>query len=94
MKRFKSVRLPGKQVLDEMADKQKTVPEEANLASFGTVFLCSKMRKYRGFRGYFEDNSGSPVIYEGHTVRKKKRPPATRSGRREKWVKWRSPVFA
>ena len=37
MKRFKRVRLPGKQVLEKIADKQKVVPEEADLASFGTV---------------------------------------------------------
>ena len=38
-----NVRLPKKQVLDKMADKQKAVPEEAEVASFGTVFLCSKI---------------------------------------------------
>ena len=43
MKRFKRVRLPGKQVLDEIADKQKAVPKEAEFASFGTVLRCSKI---------------------------------------------------
>ena len=28
---------------NEIADKQKAVPKEADLASFGTVFLCSKI---------------------------------------------------
>lgn len=39
----KSVRLPVKQVLDKMTDKQKAVPEEANIASFGTVFYVVKI---------------------------------------------------
>ena len=39
----KSVRLPRKQVLDEMADKEKAVPEEADIASFGTAFYVVKI---------------------------------------------------
>ena len=39
----RSVRLPGKQVLEKKADKQKAVPEEADLASFGTVFYVVKI---------------------------------------------------
>ena len=34
------VRLPRKQVLDEMADKQKAVPEEADLVPLGDCFCC------------------------------------------------------
>ena len=38
--RRKCVRLPGKQVLEEMADKQTAVPEEANLVPLGDCFCC------------------------------------------------------
>ena len=40
MKRFKRVRLPGKQVLEKIADKQKAVPKEANLVPPGDCFCC------------------------------------------------------
>ena len=43
MKRFKRVRLPGKQVLEKKADKQKAVPKEAVFASFGTAFYVVKI---------------------------------------------------
>ena len=38
MKRFKRVRLPQKQVLEKKADKQKAVPEEADLVPLGDCF--------------------------------------------------------
>ena len=38
MKRFKRVRLPGKQVLEKIADKQKAVPEEAELVPLRDCF--------------------------------------------------------
>ena len=70
----KSVRLPGKQVLAETADKQKTVPEEADRLPLGDCFCCfiviselkyvvkcEKIVVLRGFRGYFDANSCSPV---------------------------------
>ena len=39
----KSVRLPGKQVSEKKADKQKAVPKEAEFASNGTVFYVVKI---------------------------------------------------
>ena len=41
--KVQNVRLPGKQVLAETADKQKAVPKEADLASNGTVFYVVKI---------------------------------------------------
>ena len=41
MYNLKNVCLPWKQVLDEMADKQKAVPEEADLVPLRDCFCCS-----------------------------------------------------
>ena len=38
MKRFKRVRLPGKQVSEKIADKQKAVPEEVDLVPLRDCF--------------------------------------------------------